>query len=71
MANIEKEYKQLQARIDDLNIWLQFNTKHPDFLTKISERNHLLVKLEVKRQQRSGDWYRHCHPEVVLTQNIS
>lgn len=52
----EKEYKELQKRYDELSEWISGNIKHPDFTKKVSERNDISVRMEVKRQQKNGNW---------------
>lgn len=51
------ELKNLRRKYDELTEWISQNTSHPDFLKKISERNDLSVQIEVKKQQKNGDWF--------------
>lgn len=56
-SQAEKEMKELQKQIEKIGEWLLHNTKHRDFLQKVSERNAMLVKLESKRQQTTNGWW--------------
>lgn len=57
-SDADKESKTINQQIEEIGKWMLHNTRHPDFLKKVSERNALLVKLESKRQQRTNSWWK-------------
>lgn len=64
----ENEYKVLLERYEEVSLWLQHNIHHPDFYKRVSLKNDLSVQLEVKRQQKSGNWNVPYHtPGMVYT----
>jgi len=67
-SQAEKEHQQIQARIDQIGEWMLHNTKHPDFLQKVSDRNAMLVKLESKRQQTTNGWW--DSPQITVKMPI-
>lgn len=57
--------KEVLSRIDDLNLWIRANTNDPKWMQVVSERNALTVKLEVLRQQETGQW-NVALPEAII-----
>lgn len=56
-SQAERESIKIEVQIEKIGEWLLHNTKHPDFLQKVSDRNAMLVKLESKRQQTTNGWW--------------
>jgi len=65
----KEEQSQIQDKIEVVTNWLFNNTKHPDFLKKVSERNALLVDLETKRQQSLRSYWEMPQPVLYSVPN--
>ena len=65
---LEKDIKSLKAQQQTIQEWLLHNTTHPDFMKKVSERNDLSVRIEVKKQQIRGDWFDFPSPSISIIQ---
>ena len=65
---LEKDIKSLNAQQQTIQEWLLHNTTHPDFMKKVSERNDLSVRIEVKKQQIRGDWFDFPSPSISIIQ---
>lgn len=66
IRDFEIELKQLKREYEQIQEWLLKNTTHPDFMKKVSERNDLSVRIEVKKQQVRGDWFDFPSPTVTI-----
>lgn len=70
--SITKRLKILKERYEQLTDWLINNTKSPDFLKMVSERNDLSVQMEVLKQQITGRWQPPSNyaQKIVINPNI-